>query len=95
MILYFNYDPIDVDVSDMTKDEFEEIKNSEDTPQHVHITGTDELWYNSYTCLNGFEGTCMCESHQRKRWDLYSLSEMITPPRRPEPLKPHTHRKTK
>lgn len=91
MILYFDYDPVEVDVADMTYGEFEEIKNSEDTPQFIHILGTDELWHNSYTCLNGFAGTCSCQSHERKRWDLYNLSEMITPPRRPEPLK-LTHR---
>ena len=82
--LYFTYQPIEAEIAEMERVEFEEIMDDRDTPEFVHITGTDELYYNSYTCLAGFDGTCGCISHQRKRWDLYSLSEMVTPPRKYE-----------
>lgn len=82
MKLYFTYEPVEAQVVEMTEDEFAAIMDARDTPEFIHIVGTDDLHYNSYTCLQGYDGTCRCISHQRKVWDSYSLSDLSSPPRR-------------
>lgn len=55
------------DASDMTKEEFEKIRHNKHTPTYVKINDT-EAYFNDYTCLSGFDGTCNCMCHPRKSW---------------------------
>jgi hypothetical protein len=66
---------IDVEAEEMTMEEFEKIENKKDTPDFVHIAGSDFLLYNDYTCTQGFDGTCQCLSHPRKSWMTWSLKD--------------------
>ncbi len=66
---------IEVAAEEMTEEEFAKIKNKKDTPEFVHIIGSDELLYNDYTCWNGFDGTCRCLNHPRKSWTTWSLKD--------------------
>lgn len=56
----------------MSEDEFAGIKNEKETPSYV-VVG-NKLFYNSYTCCAGFDGTCNCVSHPRKEWEVSPLS---------------------
>ncbi|MBR5297766.1 MAG: hypothetical protein IKU29_07875 [Parabacteroides sp.] len=66
---------IEVSAEEMTDEEFDAIKNKKDTPEFVHIVGTDRLMYNEHTCLHGYDGTCRCISHPRKSWITWSLKD--------------------
>lgn len=55
------------DATDMTKVEYEKIKWNRDTPEYVKIND-DEAYFNEFTCLGGYAGTCNCMSHPRKKW---------------------------
>lgn len=57
----------------MTEAEFRAIEDEKDTP--VYVVVGDKLYYNSYTCYAGFDGTCNCFSHPRKEWIESPLSE--------------------
>lgn len=68
---------ISKDVVEMTSAEFDKIREDKETPQFVHLTDKqqDIIYYNDYTCLNGFDGTCWCLSHPRKSWSKWSIKE--------------------
>lgn len=66
---------IDVEAAEMTEEEYERIENKRDTPDFVHIIGSDFLLYNDYTCTHGFDGTCQCLNHPRKSWMTWSLKD--------------------
>lgn len=55
------------DATDMTKAEYEKIKLNRDTPEFIKISDK-EAYFNEYTCLGGYAGTCNCMSHPRKKW---------------------------
>ena len=42
-------------------------KLNRDTPEYVKIND-DEAYFNEFTCLGGYAGTCDCMSHPRKKW---------------------------
>lgn len=60
----------EVTAIELSPDEFEEIKWKRDTPDFVISGGVG--YYNSYTCLSGYSGTCNCFTHPRKEWTKFN-----------------------
>lgn len=56
----------EVEAVELNHDEWEEIKYNRDTPDFVVSDGVG--YWNSYTCLSGYSGTCRCINHPRKEW---------------------------
>lgn len=59
----------EVEAVELNHDEWEEIKYNRDTPVFVVSDGVG--YYNSYTCLSGYSGTCRCINHPLKEWTRF------------------------
>lgn len=61
--------PFEYEAVEMSMEQFDAIKEDRDTPDLVAVGG--RVFYNDYTCLAGYSGTCKCMSHPKKSWCEY------------------------
>lgn len=61
--------PRKYEIPEMTREQFDTIKDKKDTPIYVAVEG--HVYYNEHTCLDGYAGTCRCMSHPKKSWREY------------------------